>query len=308
MVAPQLQRLTTRTAHRPAGYALGTMWLDDLEDLARRSKVRRTKVLEAAIRVLVGRAHTIPGLDVHQIRESAAGGAPYVRRADGSIGWRASLQSRAPAARRLMWWSRPDGTVELARVATLPESSGFPSQPRTPRRPRSRTRRDGAGATSGLTSTLRAVIDASDHTPTAEPPGAGTSGPGGPRQTPVMAFRVLRRPRATTVAPDPTPAEPGPVSEPTVAPVADLSPARDPLELLATYGRTLRGLSPAPTEGTVMVCGLGPAPVQVAVAAAAVNDAYQQLETNPNDPAAHAAAHAAHRRYSYLTADPNRRP
>ena len=55
-----------------------------------------------AIHVLLGRAHTVPGLDVHQIRESAAGGAPYMRRADGSIGWQASLQSRAPAARRLM--------------------------------------------------------------------------------------------------------------------------------------------------------------------------------------------------------------
>jgi len=107
----------TRTAHRPAGYTLGPMWVDDLQDLARTSKVRRTKVLDIVIHVLLGRAHTIPGLDVHQIRESAAGGAPHVRRADGSVGWRASLQSRAPAARRLMWWSRPDGTVELARVA-----------------------------------------------------------------------------------------------------------------------------------------------------------------------------------------------
>ncbi len=93
------------------------MWLDDLEDLARTSKVRRTKVLDVAVHVLLNRAHTVPGLDVHQVRESAAGGVPFMRRADGSVGWRASLQSRAPAARRLMWWSRPDGSVELARVA-----------------------------------------------------------------------------------------------------------------------------------------------------------------------------------------------
>ena len=107
----------TRTAHRPAEYTLGPMWLDDLEDRARTSKVRRTKVLDVAIHVLLGRAHTVPGLDVHQVRESAAGGASFIRRADGSVGWRASLQSSAPAARRLMWWSRPDGSIELARVA-----------------------------------------------------------------------------------------------------------------------------------------------------------------------------------------------
>lgn len=56
-----------------------------------------------------------------------------------------------------------------------------------------------------------------------------------------------------------------------------------------------------------MVCGLGPARIEVAVAAADVDDAYRHLETNPDDPAARAAAHAAHRRYTYLTADPDRR-
>ncbi len=114
---------------------------------------------------------------------------------------------------------------------------------------------------------------------------------------PVIALRVLRRWRTTTVAPHPAPAEPGPVTRPTVAPVADPAPARDQLDLLATYGRALRGLSPTPTEGTVMVCGSGPARIEVAAAAAAadVDDAYRNLETNPDDPAARAAARAAHR-------------
>lgn len=124
---------------------------------------------------------------------------------------------------------------------------------------------------------------------------------------PVMALRVLRRWRTTAVAPDPAPADPGPVIGPTVAPVADPAPARDPLDLLATYGRALRGLSPTPTEGTVMVCGLGPARIEVAVAAADVDDAYWYLGTTPDDPAARAAARAAHRQYTYLTADPDRR-
>jgi len=44
----------TRTANRPARYTLGTMWRDDLEDLARTSKVRRTKVLDVAVHVLLG--------------------------------------------------------------------------------------------------------------------------------------------------------------------------------------------------------------------------------------------------------------
>jgi len=122
-----------------------------------------------------------------------------------------------------------------------------------------------------------------------------------------MALRVLRRWLTETAVPDPAPTEPGPLRDPTVAPAANPTPVRDPLSLLAAYGRALRSLSPAPTEGTAMVCGLGHAPIDVAVAAADVDDAYRHLETHLDDPAARAAAHAAHRRYTYLTADPDHR-
>ena len=96
---------------------MGPRWLDDLNDLARTSKVRRTKVLDTVVSVLLNRADTVPGLSVHQLRTSAGGDSGFMRRDAGAITWRASLQSHAPAARRLMWWSCLDGTVELARVA-----------------------------------------------------------------------------------------------------------------------------------------------------------------------------------------------
>ena len=97
---------------------IGPRWLDDLEELPKVSRLKLVKVLDVVVEVLCGLVWDHPGRDTHQQRTGPGGDDPYVRRdSDGATAWRASLQQRTPQARRLLWWSLPDGGVELARVA-----------------------------------------------------------------------------------------------------------------------------------------------------------------------------------------------
>ena len=78
--------------------------------------ISRGKIVDACAHVASGRAAEIPGLELHPLRESEAGGAPQRTRDDGAKAWRCSLQAGSPAARRLHYWQLPDGRVELANV------------------------------------------------------------------------------------------------------------------------------------------------------------------------------------------------
>lgn len=99
---------------RPLGdYTLGPVFLDSLQQTA---GTTLDKVADVVFEVVTERAHTLPARDLHQLRESAAGNAPTVRRADGATCWRASLQTNSPSARRLHFWRLPGGGVELSRV------------------------------------------------------------------------------------------------------------------------------------------------------------------------------------------------
>ena len=77
------------------------------------------KVIEVCAQVASGKAHQIPGREVHQLR-TGEGGAPTAERAsDGAKAWRCSLQDGTASARRLHWWSVPGpdgGVVEFASV------------------------------------------------------------------------------------------------------------------------------------------------------------------------------------------------
>ncbi len=87
-----------------------------LRSLASLRGIARTKVLEVCAHVAAGRAADLPGLELHALRESEGGDTPQRVRADGAAAWRVSLQSTTPAARRLHFWLRTDGRVELSKV------------------------------------------------------------------------------------------------------------------------------------------------------------------------------------------------
>lgn len=79
------------------------------------------RILDVAAHVAAGRAQDIPGLRVHALRESEAGGAPQRRRADGARAWRVALQVGSHAARRLHYWTLTEGgrrVVELVHAGT----------------------------------------------------------------------------------------------------------------------------------------------------------------------------------------------
>ncbi|MGH8826178.1 MAG: hypothetical protein ACRDVZ_01005, partial [Jiangellaceae bacterium] len=96
-------------------YSLGP---DFLESVRQTPGISLEKVADVVVEVVTGRAHEIAGRDLHQLRESPAPTAPYVRRsADDATCWRAALQVNTPQARRLHYWIVPGGRVEVSRVA-----------------------------------------------------------------------------------------------------------------------------------------------------------------------------------------------
>jgi hypothetical protein len=95
-----------------------TVGPDFLASLDRIEGIGRGKVVEVTVQVLTGIADTLASREVRQLREGRGGSDPPVRRADGATCWRVSLQTNTPAARRLHFWRRVDGSIELSRVVT----------------------------------------------------------------------------------------------------------------------------------------------------------------------------------------------
>jgi hypothetical protein len=78
--------------------------------------IERSKVVDVVVEVLTGIADTQPGRQVHQLRSGTGGNSPRVARPNGDTCWRASLQVNTAAARRLHYWRRSDGSIELSAV------------------------------------------------------------------------------------------------------------------------------------------------------------------------------------------------
>lgn len=96
-------------------YVIGTDFLDTLDTL---EGIKAEKVADVVVEILTGLAPQIASRQVHRLRVGPGGDDPVRVRGDGAVAWRASLQVNAPSARRIHYWARPDGQIELARVAT----------------------------------------------------------------------------------------------------------------------------------------------------------------------------------------------
>jgi hypothetical protein len=92
---------------------IGPAFLDSVERI---EGVSHDRVLDACAHVVSGRAAEISGLELHQLRTSTGGDTPALLREDGASAWRISLQANTPAARRLHYWQRRDGRIELSKV------------------------------------------------------------------------------------------------------------------------------------------------------------------------------------------------
>lgn len=64
------------------------------------------KIVEVCAQVACGRAHRLPGREVHVLRASDRGPG-IVRADDDAKAWRCAIQVNTPSARRLHWWEIP---------------------------------------------------------------------------------------------------------------------------------------------------------------------------------------------------------
>jgi hypothetical protein len=74
------------------------------------------RVVNAVADVVSGRADTMHTWELHQLRTGAGAEDPPVRRTGGETCWRLSLQQHSPSARRLHFWRRGDGSIELSSI------------------------------------------------------------------------------------------------------------------------------------------------------------------------------------------------
>jgi hypothetical protein len=99
----------------PAGYVVSERFAPSLDAL---DEALFDKAMKAVVDVLTGRARDIPGREVHPLRQGEAGNAPDYVRHDGARCFRVYVEQKVPAARRLHFWQRTDGVVELERVVS----------------------------------------------------------------------------------------------------------------------------------------------------------------------------------------------
>jgi predicted RNA-binding protein with RPS1 domain len=107
---------TTPTDRERYPWRPPTIGPDFLESLETVEGIARSRVVNVCAQVVSGRAAEIPGLELHALRESEAGGAAQRVREDGARAWRCNLQTGTAAARRLHYWQLPDGGIELAKI------------------------------------------------------------------------------------------------------------------------------------------------------------------------------------------------
>ncbi|MDY7541200.1 MULTISPECIES: hypothetical protein [unclassified Cryobacterium] len=99
----------------PHSYGLSDRFADSLSGL---DDGQLAKAFKASVDVLTGRVKTLQGRHLHALRQGAGPADPHLLRWDGARCMRVSIEQNTPAARRMHFWQKPDGSVELIRVVT----------------------------------------------------------------------------------------------------------------------------------------------------------------------------------------------
>lgn len=94
-------------------YGIGPDFLESINTV---QGVDRSKVVAVAVEVLTGLAESIPGREMHRLRNGYAGTGNYVEdRALGSV-WRVSLQIKTASARRMHFWRGDGGYITFSDI------------------------------------------------------------------------------------------------------------------------------------------------------------------------------------------------
>lgn len=98
-------------------YTLLPTFMSDLTSHG--SALSRGQMLAAIVDVISRKVWENKSRQVRALRVGRGETNPLqVRREwDGALAWRANVSTGTPSARRIMWWVRPDGGVDLARLA-----------------------------------------------------------------------------------------------------------------------------------------------------------------------------------------------
>lgn len=99
----------------PHSYVLSDRFADSLAGL---DDGQLAKAFKASVDVLTGRVKTLTGRHLHALRQGAGAADPHLLRWDGARCMRVSIEQNTPAARRMHFWQKPDGGIELIRIVT----------------------------------------------------------------------------------------------------------------------------------------------------------------------------------------------
>ena len=94
-------------------YLIGADFADSLDRL---DTGQQTKALRCVVDILTDLARDLPARRIHPLRSGTAADSVPRTRADGAVCFRANVETAVGNARRLHYWKRTDGVVELARV------------------------------------------------------------------------------------------------------------------------------------------------------------------------------------------------
>ena len=110
--------VTRTTADDKEQYPWREVHLGDgfLASLSEVEGIDDDRVAEAVADIACGRADQMSAYEMHQLRSGAGAEDRPVVRGRGETCWRVALQRNTPSARRLHFWRRADGSVELSSV------------------------------------------------------------------------------------------------------------------------------------------------------------------------------------------------
>ena len=100
-------------------YLVGDDFIDSVNRLVRSGGIKRSRIVEVIAKVLCGQART--GGSITPKPWTNGAGGPQLTRLDGATAWRARLQVNTSSARRLKYWTLPNGAYELDNVTVHDE-------------------------------------------------------------------------------------------------------------------------------------------------------------------------------------------
>ena len=97
----------------PTNFTLGPRFAESIEEL---DNGQKNKAFKAVVDVLTSYATELDARNIHPLREGEGASAKDVIRSDGAICLRAYIEHKTASARRLHYWQKRDGSIELSRV------------------------------------------------------------------------------------------------------------------------------------------------------------------------------------------------